>query len=95
MRIPTTDDELERTARRRAGAKLGWYMHAVIYVLVNSFLIALALAHGRNWALFPVLGWGIGLLAHGAGVFVGQPGGRLHAHLLNRERAKLQALRQP
>ena len=30
--------DLERLARKRAGAKLGWYLHACVYVLVNLFL---------------------------------------------------------
>ena len=41
--MPTTDqhlsDPIERLARRRAGAKLGWYLHATIYLLVNLLLV--------------------------------------------------------
>ncbi len=29
---PTQEQDLERIARRRAGAKLGWYIHATVYV---------------------------------------------------------------
>ena len=35
---------LERLARKRAGAKLGWYAHACVYVLVNLFLAFLSWA---------------------------------------------------
>ena len=31
-------DAIERLARKRAGAKLGWYMHAGVYLLVNLLL---------------------------------------------------------
>lgn len=85
------DAGLERAARRRAGAKLGWYVHATVYVLVNVFLAVLAGYGGRNWALFPALGWGLGLLIHGAVVWLFLPGGNgVYARLLERERAALQ-----
>ena len=38
----THPDDLERLARRRAGAKLGWLMHAAVYVAVNLMLAALS-----------------------------------------------------
>lgn len=34
-------DPLDRLARKRAGAKLGWYLHATLYVLVNVMLALL------------------------------------------------------
>ena len=35
---PLSPEEVERLARKRAGAKLGWYAHAALYVvlLLNS-----------------------------------------------------------
>ena len=54
-------DPLDRLARKRAGAKLGWYLHATLYVLVNVVLALLSSAHGKHWAIFPALGWAIGL----------------------------------
>ena len=59
-------DPTERLARRRADAKLGWLIHAIVYVMVNTLLVTLSLSSGRNWAVFPLLGWGLGLAAHGA-----------------------------
>lgn len=89
MDISDPDARLERAARRRAGAKLGWYLHATVYVLVNVFLAALSGYSGRSWALFPALGWGLGLLIHGAVVWLLLPGGSIYARLLERERAAL------
>ncbi|GAB2530641.1 MULTISPECIES: 2TM domain-containing protein [unclassified Simplicispira] len=86
-------DDLERLARKRAGAKLGWYAHACVYVLVNLFLAFLSSRSNYPWAVFPALGWGLGLLIHGAAVWVAMPGGSLYAQLLERERAALH--RQP
>ena len=47
-------------ARRRAGAKLGWCIHASVYLCVNLTLMALAWQQGRHWAYLPrrVLGPG-------------------------------------
>ncbi len=81
--------QLDKMARRRAGAKMGWYIHALVYVAVNFGLAALSAASGRNWAVFPALGWGIGLLVHGAVVFLVSSGWR--EQLVARERAALQA----
>ncbi|MCO5109508.1 MAG: 2TM domain-containing protein [Burkholderiaceae bacterium] len=85
--------DLERLARKRAGAKLGWYAHACVYVLVNLFLAFLSTRSSYPWAVFPALGWGLGLLIHGAAVWIAMPGGSLYAQLLERERAALH--RQP
>lgn len=85
---PSTD-RLERLARRRAGAKMGWYIHATVYVLVNLFLVILASSRGQHWAMYPLLGWGLGLLIHGAVVFFVAPGGNFYDRLLERERKAL------
>ena len=37
-----TNEDIDRIARKRAGAKLGWYAHAVVYVVVNAFLFAIS-----------------------------------------------------
>ena len=49
------DDALERMARRRAGAKMGWMIHASVYVLVNLGLAALSLSQGRHWAILSLI----------------------------------------
>lgn len=40
-----------------------WIEHLVTYVVVNAFLLALNWyrQHAITWALFPLLGWGIGV----------------------------------
>jgi 2TM domain len=87
--------EIERLARRRAGAKLGWFIHAAVYVCVNALLMTISLANGKPWAFFPLMGWGLGLAIHGAVVWLGSPGSALHERLLQAERARLQARRDP
>jgi len=89
-------DDLERLAHKRAAAKLGWYVHALVYVVVNLFLFALsAQAFGhRPWSVFPLLGWGIGLALHGAAVFLLGDGSALRDRLLERERERLRREQQ-
>ncbi|GAB3763713.1 hypothetical protein GCM10028796_17710 [Ramlibacter monticola] len=88
---PLPPDQLERLAHKRAAAKLGWYVHALVYVVVNLFLFALS-SHGfgsRPWSVFPLLGWGLGLALHGAAVFLLGEGSALRDRLLERERERL------
>jgi hypothetical protein len=86
--------ELERIARRRAGMKLGWYIHATVYIAVNLGLAALSAMSGRHWAIFPAFGWGIGLAIHGTVVFL-VAGGGLFENLIARERRQLAAQKDP
>jgi hypothetical protein len=87
--LDRTDDPTERLARRRAGAKLGWYIHAGVYLLVNLLLVTLSLSSGRHWAMFPLVGWGIGLAVHGIVVFLLTGGGGLHDRMVQAERDRL------
>lgn len=81
-------DDLETQARRRAGAKMGLYIHATVFVLVNLMLAAIAAASGKSWAVFPALGWGLGLAIHAAVVLMRT--GSFFEQLVQRERAALQ-----
>ncbi|MFM7331569.1 MAG: 2TM domain-containing protein [Brachymonas sp.] len=87
--------EIERLARRRAGAKLGWFIHAAVFVCVNTLLLFLSFLSGKAWAVFPLAGWGLGLAIHGAAVWLASPGSALHERLLQAERARLQTQRDP
>ena len=62
---------LRRKAERRASAKLGFYIHALVFVIVNAglWLLNSWSSPGSYWAIWPLLGWGIGLAAHGVAVF--------------------------
>ena len=43
LHSPNHPDTLDRLARRRAGAKLGWLLHACVYLTVQLALAGLAL----------------------------------------------------
>ena len=85
----TPEQQFEHTARRRAALKMGWYIHASVYILVNLFLMVLAEMSGRNWAVFPAWGWGIALMIHGTVVFFATGGLGLHERMVQRERERL------
>ena len=91
MNQPLTSEEIDALARRRASAKLGWYVHATVYVLVNLVLFTLSTyAFGtRPWSVFPLLGWGLGLALHGVSVFLLASGSGLRERLVQKERERL------
>lgn len=64
-------EELDRLARKRAGAKLGWYVHAAAFIIVNlaNFAVSEHAFGHRSWSIKPLLGWGLGLTLHGVSVF--------------------------
>ncbi len=82
-------DPLERLARRRAGMRMGWLAHLLVFVAVNLLLAVVAASSGRNWAVFPLLGWGLGLAIHGGVVFLVTGGLGLQDRLVQKERERL------
>ena len=95
MHTTLSFDQAERLARRRAGAKLGWYLHATVYIAVNLLLAGLSFMSGHHWAVYPALGWGLGLALHGVAVFFASGGAGLLQRLLQRERERLSLQRDP
>ena len=87
--------DIERIARKRAGAKLSWYIHAGIFIVVNLMLTLIAASAGRNWVIYPTVGWAMGLAVHGIVVFFLTGGGGLHERLVQQERDRLQLQRDP
>jgi len=71
-----TTDTREQAPRERAVRQLkkrrDFYGHILIYVLVNAFVVviwAVTDAHGFFWPVFPIGGWGIGVLMNAWDVF--------------------------
>ena len=91
-RLPNTDteDALHARARRRVGIKTGFYIHALVYVLVNLGLFALnTVLGGTRWSHFPLLGWGLGLAIHGIVTLVSLQGDGLRSRMLANEVERL------
>ena len=66
---PTGDE-----AKQKAQAIKGFYRHLTVYVLVNIllFVVNVLTSRGSWWFYWPLLGWAIGVIAHGLTVFLGR-----------------------
>jgi hypothetical protein len=69
------DDALREAAVTRLRKKRDFGMHALIYLLVNGFLVVIwAVTSGDFfWPIFPIAGWGIGLAANAWDVYGRRP----------------------
>lgn len=96
MATPLTPEDIDRIARKRAGAKLGWYVHALVYLVVNvgMFTASVYGLRQRPWTLYPAMGWGLGLALHGIAVFMLGSGSQLRERMVHRERERLQREQQ-
>jgi hypothetical protein len=87
--MQTTESALQRQARRRVNQKMGFYIHATVFVVVNLGLAALSWAGDRNWHLWPLAGWGLGLAIHGIVTFASLNGDGLRQQMMEREVERL------
>ena len=70
-----SEEEIYAEARKRVEEKKGFFIHLIVYAAVNVFLIiiwAVTMPGGYPWFIWPIIGWGIGLVLHCLSVFVFQ-----------------------
>jgi hypothetical protein len=86
------EDALETLARQRVRARRGLAIHFIVYVAVNTGLFVLWATTGAHhaWFVWPMLGWGIGLAAHAAAVWLG-PFSEIEQRAVARELERLRA----
>ena len=67
-----SEEEIYKIARKRVEEKKGFISHLVVYIVVNIGLILIwaFTSRGYPWFIWPLGGWGIGLIFHGLGVFM-------------------------
>lgn len=72
MAAPMTQEEIYKIARKRVEEKKGLLVHAIVYVFINIILFLIWFFTSREypWFIWPLGGWGIGLIFHALGVFV-------------------------
>ena len=75
----TIDDTRDLALRERAVKRLkkrrDFYGHILVYLLVNVFLVviwAVTSPGGFFWPVFPLVGWGIGVVMNAWDVFVAE-----------------------
>jgi 2TM domain-containing protein len=78
-------------ARKRVEAKLGFYNHLAVYVIVNAIILIVNLATEPDdlWFYWPMLGWGIGLAFHALNVFGFGVGSGRKEDMIRKEMGKL------
>ena len=73
MSVQMSEEELYREARKRVEEKKGFFIHLTVYIIVNIMLVliwAFPGGGGFPWFVFPLGGWGIGILFHFLEAFV-------------------------
>ena len=75
----TIDDTRDLALRERAVKRLkkrrDFYGHILVYLLVNAFLVviwAVTTPGGFFWPVFPLVGWGIGVVMNAWDVYVAE-----------------------
>jgi hypothetical protein len=66
------DEVLRERAIKRLKRRRDFYGHLLVYFLVNTFLVliwALTDVNGFFWPVFPIVGWGIGVVMNAWDVF--------------------------
>ena len=63
-----TEEELRRKARKKARAKLGFFIHLGAFIFINPLLVLIWYfttgVGSFPWFIFPLFGWGMGLFVH-------------------------------
>jgi len=65
------DIEKYKAAQRRVNEIKEFYFHLILYIVVNLILVIYNLASTPDilWFIWPMAGWGLGILSHACSVF--------------------------
>lgn len=79
-----------KNKRDRAKAKVEFRMHvfAFIAVIVLLAIINLLTSPKHLWFIWPMLGWGIGIVAHALTVYFSSGGSSLKERMIQNEMSK-------
>jgi len=58
-------------AKKRVEDIKGFYYHLITYILINAVLVVINLLTSPEylWFIWPLIGWGVGLVIHAFSVF--------------------------
>lgn len=94
MRPDLNDTEIEARARRRVKTRTGFYVHALVFLLVNLGLFGLnTVLGGYRWSVWPAWGWALGLAIHGIVTFLSLQGEGWRDRMLAQEIERLKRTR--
>ncbi len=88
MEASRSDDDLRAQALKRLQHKRAFRMQVFWYVAVNALLVIIwaVTDSGFFWPIFPIAGWGIGIVSQAYGIYGQKPIGEDE---INREVEKL------
>ena len=71
--LDSTMEGRRNQAIKRLKAKNDFKVHLVVYLAVNAMLVLIwaSTFTGYFWPIWPIAGWGIGLVMHGYSVYWG------------------------
>ena len=67
-----SDESLRQRAIKRLKKRRDFAAHLLVFVLVNTFVVVIWFMtdpHGFFWPVFPIAGWGIGVVMNAYDVF--------------------------
>ena len=73
MATGKSEEQIYKEAKKEVAAKRGFLIHLTVYIVVNILLVLIwtfVTGRGFPWFIFPLCGWGIGILFHYLGTFV-------------------------
>ena len=73
MTTGMSEEQIYELAKKRVEEKRGFFTHLAVYIIVNIMLVLIwwfASGGGFPWFIFPLCGWGIGLVVHALNTFV-------------------------
>ena len=86
-----TQEMKYQKAKKRVEEIKGFYIHLIVYVLVNLLLFTINMVTSPRglWFIWPLMGWGIAIVLHAVSVFFGTLGTgweeKKIAELMNKE----------
>jgi 2TM domain len=71
--VGTSSASRREQAIKRLKAKNDFKVHLVVYLTVNTMLVLVWVltSYGYFWPIWPIAGWGIGVVMHGYTVYWG------------------------
>jgi hypothetical protein len=77
-------------AKKKVEALIGFYTHLAVYLAIITLLTVLNLTVAGNyfWAMWPMIGWGSGVIVHGLSTFVFDTKSSLKERMIEKEMQK-------
>jgi hypothetical protein len=87
-----SEEEIYKQARKYVQEKKDFFTHLCVYLVINAILFiiwAITTRHGYPWFIWPLMGWGIGVIFHGLSVFVFDRHGSWERNEIEKEATRL------